>query len=94
MNWEIHCINYVFVLFDFNGEMPEKVSDKGSCSYQTQKKLIGCLSCQLNKFEPAGHRVMMPQHVSEDWQVENMNLLSKSFIYFLCWLIQQVAISF
>ena len=64
--------------------MPEKASVKGSCSYQTQKKLIGCLSCQLNKFEPAGHRVMMPQHVSEDWQVENMNLLSKSFIYFLC----------
>ena len=83
MNWEIHCINYVFVLFDFNGEMPEMVSDKGSCSYQTQKKLIGCLSCQLNKFEPAGHRVMMPQHVSEDWQVEKMSSLSKKFHLFL-----------
>lgn len=63
--------------------MPEKVSDKGSCSYQTQKKLIGCLSCQLNKFEPAGHRVMMPQHVSEDRQVEKMSSLSKKFHLFL-----------
>ena len=72
MNWEIHC-NYVFVLFDFNGEMPEKVSVKGSCSYQTQKKLIGCQSCQLNKFEPAGHRGMMPQHCQwgpASWEYE------------------------
>ena len=63
--------------------MPEKVSDKGSCSYQTQKKLIGCLICHLNKFETAGHRAMLPQHVSEDGQVEKMSSLSKKFHLFL-----------